>query len=286
MPKIVVHPSGAESDMLPARDALNQILDLVDMLVHSHPDSDHANSVVWFLESISSNSPITADLTGAGADPTIPAMTDALLSEAAVEDGISAAMEGRDIPSWMLNGAYNAAHRFFDRNTKAIGRTDITFGGPGFSSTILIAPAKARVALINLERAALDEEKKIRDWTHKAYGSIEGVVIDTTTYYGKPAIRVREKLSHRHIICIFAQESADRIGDRYNWRRTWDHSRVQVEGQLHYDRAGDVIRVSNADVIDIGPHSLIDIAEFSDDTFTGGLSPAEYLERWRSRGRD
>ena len=36
MPKIVVHPSGAESDMLPARDALNKILDLVDMLVHSH----------------------------------------------------------------------------------------------------------------------------------------------------------------------------------------------------------------------------------------------------------
>lgn len=286
MPKIVVHPSGTESDLLPARDALTQILDFVDMLVLSHADSDHADGVVWLLESISSNSPITAEISGAGSDPTMPVTDDVLSSMNAVEDGISAAMEGREIPHWMLNGAYNTAHRFFERNTKSIGRTDITFERPGLETTLHIAPAKARVAIINLERAALEEEKKVRDWTHKAYGSLEGVVVDTTTFYAKPAIRVREKLTRRDIICVFDQANADRIGDRYNWQKTWDHSRVRVEGLLHYDKVGDVIRVTSADVIDIPSSRPIDIAEFADSTFTSGMTPAEYLERWRSRGRD
>jgi hypothetical protein len=272
--------------MLPARDALTQILDFVDLLVLSHPDDDHVEGVVWLLKSISSNSPITAEVSGAGSDPSIPVVDDAMRAMAAVEDGISAAMEGRDIPHWMLNGAYNTAHRFFDRNTKSIGRTDITFDLPEATSTILIAPAKARIAVINLERAALEEEKKVRDWTHRAYGSIEGVVIDTTTFYGKPAIRVREKLSRRDIICVFDDGTASRIGDKYNWQKTWDHGRVRVEGLLHYDKSGAVFRVSSADVADIVPQRMINIAEFADNTFTNGMTPAEYLERWRSRGRD
>ncbi|WP_395714337.1 hypothetical protein [Reyranella sp.] len=284
MPKIVVHPSGAESDLLPARDALNQILDFVDLLVQSHPDDDHAETVIWLLASITSNTPITAEVSGAGADPAVPVVHEALRSMTAVEDGISAAMEGRDIPRWMLNGAYNTARRFFDRNTKAIGRTDLVFDG--VAPTILIAPAGARIALINLERAALEEEKKVRDWTHKARGSIEGIVIDTTTFYGKPAIRVRERLSRRDIMCVLDEANAVRVGDKYNWQKTWDHGRVHVEGLLHYDKSGDVIRVSDADVIDVAVSRSIDLAEFSDSTFTNGLTPAEYLERWRSRGRD
>jgi hypothetical protein len=204
----------------------------------------------------------------------------------AVENGIGAAMEGRNIPRWMLNGAYNAARRFFDRNTKSIGRTDITFDMPGAPSTIVIASAEARIAVINLERAALDEERKIRDWTHRARGSIEGVVVDTTTFYGRPAIRVREKLSHRDIICVFDEATAARIGDKYNWQKTWDHGRVRVEGLLHYDKAGDVFRVSSADVTDVPLQRITDIAEFADSTFTNGMTPAEYLEHWRSRGRD
>ena len=281
-----MHPSGAEGDLLPARDALAQILDFVDLLVLSHPTDDHADRIVWFLQSISSNSPITAEVHGANTDPAIPAGDDALRAMAAVEDGIEAAMEGRDIPHWMLNGAYDVARRFFDRNTKSIGRTDIIFDALGTTSTILIASAKARIAVINLEQAALEEQKKVRDWTHKAYGSIEGVVIDTTTFYGRPAIRVREKLSRRDIICVFDEGTAVRIGDKYSWQKTWDHGRVRVEGLLHYDKSGDVFRVSGADVVDIAPQRAIDIAEFADSTFTSGLTPAEYLERWRSRGRD
>lgn len=285
MPKIVVHPSGAESDLLPARDALTQILDFVDLLARSMSNDDQADAVVWLLKNITSNSPITAEISGAGADPAVPVVEEVTRSMIAVEDGIDAAIEGRPIPHWMLNGAYGAAHRFFERNTKTIGRTDITFDLPGAKSTVVIASARARVALINLERAALEEEKKVRDWTHRAHGSIEGVVIDTTTYYGKPAIRLRERLSRRDIICIFDNENAQRIGDKYNWQSTWDHGRVRVEGVLHYDKTGNIVRISDADVIDVEHPGPIDIAEFSDGTFTNGLTPAEYLDRWRSGGR-
>jgi len=276
--KIVVHPSGADSDLLPARDVLNHVLDFLALLSFAEPASD--TKVVWLLEKISSNSPVAAEVLGAGEDAVYVETTAAM---AALAEGIDAATEGKKIPAWMLNGAFETAVRFFKRNTETVGRTDITLNDN--EAPIYVPAAKARAAVNNLERARLEEEKKAHDWTHTAFGSIEGYVMATGRHYNKPAIWIRERKSKRDIRCVFDAETAQKVGSQFKWETAWGNGRVIVEGLLQYDKAGDVQQVSATDVIEVSG-GAISISEFADPTFTNGLSPDEYLELWRDRGRE
>jgi hypothetical protein len=280
--KIVVHPSGADSDLLPARDALAHVLDFLSLLNFAERDRGSDSKIVWLLENISSNSPVTAEMLGVGIDPSVMMGAEVAATMETFAAGIEAAIEGTHIPTWMLNSAYETAHRFFKRNTEVVGRSDIVLNGA--DSPIYVPASKARVALINLERAALDEEKKVRDWTHTAYGSIEGIVIATGTHYNKPAIWVRERKTKRDIRCVFDQETAKKVGARFKWETSWRHGRVVVEGLLQYGKAEDIEQVSASDVVELSVGTL-DIADFADPTFTNGLTPEEYLDRWRDNGR-
>jgi hypothetical protein len=198
--------------------------------------------------------------------------------------GVEAAIDGRKIPQWMLNGAYATAHRFFKRNTEIVGRTDMTLNGEAVP--IYMPATKARAALLNLEKASIEQEQRQRDMTHTAYGSVEGVVTYAGRYRTKAAIWIRERKSNLEIRCVFDPDTAERVGKRFNWDKAFNNARVIVEGAISYGQTGAVEQVAAIDVIESRQSKIIDIAEFADPTFTNGFSPSEYLDRWRDNGRE
>ena len=189
--KIVVHPNGADSDLLPARDVLHHVLDFLELLSAAETSRGGEPALTWLLESITSNSPVTARVLGAGADPAVAMTAEAGEAMSILAEGIEAAIDGKNIPDWMLEGAYQTALRFFKRNTQSIGRTEMTLNDN--DAPIYVPASKARLAVINLERATLVEERNERDWTHCAHGSIEGFVTRTGTHYNRPAIWIRDR---------------------------------------------------------------------------------------------
>ena len=103
---------------------------------------------------------------------------------------------------------------------------------------------------------------------------------DATTFYNKPAIRLRESLTNTDVVCVLSSTKSELVGAQHSWSDVWTGARVLAVGEVVYRSDGQIIRVHAEDVkrITTQPMSGRAVARPS---VTGGLSPENYLsELW------
>lgn len=145
---------------------------------------------------------------------------------------------------------------------------------------IVIAERSARAAIFALEasdRAFIDEAQS-EDLSRSEMGSVEGDVIQLTTYHGQPAIRLRERLHGWDVPCVLSAQLAERIGHEHGWFEVWAGRRIQVIGELLFRREGHIGRVIATDIKPVDSRPLTH-AEIADRNFTGGLPVRDYLDQ-------
>jgi hypothetical protein len=190
-------------------------------------------------------------------------------------------MENGHVPDWMGSATLAKAKSFFERNLNGVGRTDVKFDEK--APLVIVTESRARTAISALARTDEHEETRIpelesEDLSRLEIGSLEGDVIGLTTYYGRPAILLRERLSGRDLPCVLSTTLAEQIGHEHDWAEVWTNRRVQMSGELAFDRRGHVRRINAISItsIDSRPLTYSDIA---DPNFTNGLSIEAYLRQ-------
>lgn len=272
--RITVRSSLGEDGPLAVQDALRQVLDYFDLLSLAQGRDDQS-SVTWHLVDITMASPLTAVGEAAASVPGVPVAAISRLARERVGSGLASIAERGLIPDWMDKEAQEKTRGLLYRNLNGIGRTD--FHLDQNSPVVVIVERTARAGLIALDRAVLDRQSNEQDLSRTELGSIEGDVTDATTHYGKPAIRLRERVTGAEVVCVMSPDLAEKIGDRHAWREVWTGHRMMVSGEVVYKKDGTVLRVHADDMrpMDVASLSFSDLAI---PGITGDLAPQEYLD--------
>ena len=272
---IVIHPSGTDADDLTVADAMQQVLDtfaLISRAEVTDPSTD--TSVVWRLKRASTNSPFTVEATPVSSNPEVPVSRQAINAMLSFQEGIHSVLHATSKPRWMDRESEITLKRILTRNVNGIARTDIF---SAYQNTLTsIDHRSARRAQNYLDVLAAEEALKIEDLTRKEYGSIEGHVTDATTWHGRPAFRMRARLSGKELICTLTESAASTIGDELNWSEVFKRQRVLVSGVCHYNSTGLIVRVEVDEITSIKPKD-VSISDLRNPDFTLGRRPSEHL---------
>jgi predicted nucleic acid-binding protein len=134
----------------------------------------------------------------------------------------------------------------------------------------------ARVGLLALDRAEVETREV--DLSRTEFGSIEGEITETTTYYGTPAIKVQERLNGWGVTCIFSSELAEKARHSRDWDEVWSGRKILIRGRISYDRLGHLFRVHAENIQDVGAARPLTYQDIADPTFTNGLTPQDHIE--------
>jgi hypothetical protein len=227
----------------------------------------------WRLVSISMDSPLSLTAEPFSDIPGTPVDAIARQEKAALSTSLHEMTTAGHVPEWTGNSLRKPARSFFLRHMNGIGRTDVRFNE--HEAPIVIVERSARIAASALEQAA-QEKPPAGDLTRTEIGLIEGQVIEATTFYGQPAIRVKDRLTSTEVTCILSAELAERVGPLHDWNDVWRGRHVSVSGEIFYRQDGTVTRVRASEILNIDA-SQLEYADIADPNFTGGLSPADYV---------
>jgi hypothetical protein len=270
---ISIISAAGEDAPLTVDDATRQILDFFEMLTAA--GGEEGKLISWQLVSVSMQSPLSVTAEPFSDVPGTPGNEIARREKASLAASLEELTTRRRVPTSMPRPARQRAKSFFERNTKRIGRTDIKFDE--HSPPLIIQERTALAATSALEAAAADEAAPPSlDLTRTEVGSVEGYVIEAARFYGRPAARIRERITGAEVVCIMSDELAERIGPEHNWRDVWQGRRVLVSGEISYRHDGTIVRIRASDMVTVDAPQL-DYSDIADPNFTGGLSPADYL---------
>lgn len=276
---VVIHSTVGEDGPLTVQDSLRQVLDFFDWLSSSVSPEDR-ESVAWNLFTISRNSPLEAVGEAIALIPGIDAGEVARRAKAVVANEMHALSNGGIVPDWMDHEARAKARAMMNRTLNGIGRTDL-FLYEG-KAPIIITERVARLATIKLDQVDLELQARSEDLSRRELGSIEGESAEPTTFYGRPAIRVRERLSNKLVICALSSDLARHVGPDHRWDEVWGNQRVLVIGELIYGKDGQVSRVNATELKFFKPRA-VKMTDLAMPGFTGGVTAPEYLD-WLWRG--
>jgi hypothetical protein len=281
---IVIHPSGADVDSLTVADAMQQVLDTFALLSKAEvKDPSSGATVVWRLERASTNSPLTVEATAISSHPEIPVARQAIQAINTFREGIDDVLHARAKPAWMDGESQDTLKRLLARNLNGIGRTDFIVED---SPPTIIDHRSARRATNYLNVIAAEEALRFEDLTRKEYGSVEGNVTDATTWHGRPAFRIRARLSGRDVICVYPKGAGEYVGEDHKWSEVFKKQRVLVSGICHYNAQGDLTRIDVERIEEIKARN-ISISDLRDPDFTDGNSPSQHLRLvWGDEGND
>ena len=276
---ITVHPSVQEGESLTVHDAMQQVLDVINLLEQAADAAvTDGPKIVWRLHSATTNSPFSVRAEGASSDPSVSVAIRAIQAKRVVARSLAALTTDEPPPAWMNTPALKTAKRVADRNLNGIGKTEID--SEGDAERITLVPYNARTASNGIARALLEEGLLEVDQSHTEYGSAEGVVLAATTYYRHPAIYLKERLSGDRVICVFTSEAAQEAGSKNSLDVVWGGKRILVHGALHYDSDGQIVRIDVNDFQEITVQ-FVDLNEMRALDITRGLSPNAYLDMLR-----
>ncbi len=271
--KITVEASPHHPGILDIRDAMQQVMDYFDLLT-DRTQSD----VVWNLVFASTNSPFTAEGEPVDLRTNAPAYGLVRNHVEVVERGLHCLQEGKPLDDDFPAEKREVAKRILKRNLNGIGRTIIDLGN---DIVYNIEPMKAErsLAAINGED---DEEYDylFSTFARTEFGSIEGRIIDLSTDYDEPSIKVREHRSGREIQCRISDDARDEIENSLTAGDVWTHRRARIRGVIKYDPNGKIMRVYDSRISFIETKGT-KIKDFRDPDFTGGLPAYEYIDRLR-----
>lgn len=261
----IVPPDGGRGE-LTVESAMQQVLDAFQLLSAGSP------SVVWRLVSATTNSPLTIV---AEADDSIEAMEQV--------DTLSRSLEelraGKFPEAWKRPELQAAASSFLLRTASSLARTEFVVR----DDFVISVGRDDAVQFVGEQNSVISRPSVVEiSKTRKPQtGSIEGMLKEVTTFYGRPAIRIRERKSQRDIACVVSDELALTFSDHASVHDVWTKRRVTVRGTIHYGADGSIYKVDAIDVI-ASPIDTNTLPPLRDPDFTGGLSAAEYLEKFRA----
>ncbi|WP_162561335.1 hypothetical protein [Methylobacterium terrae] len=273
---VTVQSSAGEETPLLVGDAMRQILDFFELL--NFAGGSEGELIAWEVISVSMNSPLTITARAVPRSSGVDAISIAKREKAKIAYSFSDIIKGERIPDWMNDDARDRAKSFLKRNTNGVGRTDIVLYED--SRPLVINPTAAGRAFKNIEQY----EKSIvpitfeNDLSRVEYGSIEAKLKSLTSWYDKPAIVVKERLSKRDITCVLRPEVAHEIGKLHSWIEIWAGKRALISGRLNFQKEGrlQLVSADNIEIINQKPKRFEDIA---DPDFTGGLEVRDYLNQ-------
>jgi hypothetical protein len=269
---VTVVSSAGDSGALLVVDAMRQILDFFAFL--SAAGGDESSLIAWQLEEISMNSPLRATAVAVSTQPGIDASPIARREKALVSHSLDEIIKSEIVPDWLSGEPLQRASAILKRNIEGIGRTEIDYHNDNVRS--IINQSDAVAASRTIERSELEHSTIDKIYfPNVEFGTLDGNVKDITSRYGNPAVIIRNRATGEDVTCF---PSNDVVGTSHTWAEAWENKRVLVTGEISYRRDGKIMKISSADfeLVDASPLRFERIA---DPTFTGGLTPSEYLDR-------
>lgn len=246
---------------------MQQVLDIFEMI-------EDAPGVQWKLAVATTNSPFYVEGEAVSFEPSVDVSVVARAQKKYLSENFAAISKGKP----PVNDSFNVAiaKRVLARNVNGVGITeiDVDLGEP-----VKVTPkvAKSAIEALKKEPAGLFEEIA---QVHEEIGSVEGTLQDVGTYKNKPAVRIRNKMSG-DVWCVLSEKLQAEFQDRATYRDVWHHQSVVVRGKLNYRGDGILNFVYANDINLMAPPPPVNLDKLRDPEFTGGLSIADYLERFR-----
>lgn len=271
--KIIVEASQDHPGILDVRDAMQQVMDYFDLL------TDRGQSdIVWNLVFASTNSPFTAEGEPFDLRTKAPAFGHVQDYVAVIERGLSRLKVGEPLDNDFPPEKRGIAKRILERNLNGIGRTIIPIGD---DAVYEIRPRQAEKSLAAINGKDDDEyDYLFSTFSRKEFGSIEGRIVDLSTDYDEPSIKIKEHRSGREIQCRISDEARDEIKNSLTAEDVWTHRRARVRGIINYDPNGKITRVYDGRIAFIKIKEAT-MSDLRDPDFTGGLPAYEYIDRLR-----
>ncbi len=274
---IVIEPSAEHGDSLTVEDAMRQVLDFIEVVSAAASD-DVRSKLNWRLAEASTNSPFTATAEAFSSDPEWPNIDlYARDAKARVHAAFEVVGQTGVVPSWLEQKGASQFKGLLKRNLNGIGRTTYKLND---DAPIVVVERRARSTLDKMELVATERKVATPDFSGDEFGSVEGNVTKAITHYGKPAIRIRDRLSGKEIVCVLPPAIASRIGKDHAWDEVWSGERVLVTGRVKRSSDGTISVVTAEDITTITSKPIV-LEELVDKNISAGMSPAEYIsELW------
>lgn len=269
---IQVESNIGEDGPLTVADTLRQFMDAFDLISSAIAQEVGGDAIRWRLVSLSKNSPATAIAEAYSADPAVTVIPMVYRGKRRFTEGMAALGNG-DVVPW-IGERLDLAKSLLSRNLNGIGRTvfDLNDDAP---RTVIVEKI-ARAGLATIEQHEASKNSTEIDKSRSEFGTIEGNVLEATTYYGKPALYLRERISGRTVRCVLSEHAAKEAGPSHSWQDTWTSRRVRIKGQIFYDKAGAIARISASSVKDINPEPP-NLLQLQRTNILEGKPPTEYL---------
>ena len=276
---ITVHPSAQSGEDLTVHDAMQQVLDIIELLDRAGlSDGLQSPRVVWRLHSATTNSPFSVRAEGTSSDPTVSVALRAIQAKQVLARSLTSLVVESRRPEWMDVPTLRTTKRVLDRNLNGIGRTDIDTEVD--AERVLIVPTVAQVGAKAIDTVLLENKYSLPNQEHTEFGSAEGAVIAAATYYNHPALYLKDRLTGDRVTCVLSDEAAKKIGLKESLSVVWEGQRVIVHGALHYSPDGRIAKI-DAEDIDRISEEYVDLNEIRSLDITEGLPPIEYLNKIR-----
>jgi hypothetical protein len=271
--KLVISVDGSKEhpDLLTVQDVFTHVLELFQLVNESDPGSNE--QVRWKLVSASMNSPFTVVAEAIPARPGADIGQIAKLQKRAFHRNYAELQRGRIPSAWAGTKTRETVTRVLARNRNGIGTTTIDEGG-GYTPVVITREEAERVV-----EAVVAEQIAPRR-TKEQVGSIEGKLVEVSTYHGKPAIKLIERKTGAEVWCLVPEAFQHEIAEHTSIEDVWRGRRVVVRGRIMYGLDGKISRVEAASVRLVEARSISE-EQITDKDFTGGLTVTEYLERLR-----
>jgi hypothetical protein len=272
---ITIYPSLSDERLLGVADAMQQVLDSMQLFEDAQVALNPRTSFAWKLEKASTNSPFTVV---ALAQPLIPShfIEDEVQEvKEEVAKGIRNLIATGSSASWMTQGSLAVARNIFVRTKNGIGETDIDLEG-GNVISIRQEQAEAGIkAIAGINIMMLDQEIPAR----QSFGEIDGIMVAVGRYRGRPAVQIRTEL-YGFIWCSLPKHITEQFGSQHSMAEVWEGKTLGVQGRLNYAVGGSKItNIDATDVREIVDAPRLDLASVLDPNFTAGMDPIEYLDK-------
>lgn len=276
--KVIVQSNLGGDGPLTIRDALQQVLDFFELMEVAQGSDQESRAVTWKLAAISFASPLQATGEAISADPAVSIDLIAKRAKARVYESFNQIMKKQTVPDWVDDRAERLIKSLLQRNTNGVGRTDFQLSPK--APLVTIVEKSARAGLVTLEQADLARVAAQTDLTRTEYGSVEGDIVKTETYFRRPAIVIRERVGGKDVSCVLSDELAKTVGPQHSWSEVWGSQRVIISGEIFYDKYGDISRISVDEIIPVKPQPMT-FSEIGDSNITNGLAIPDYLDKLR-----
>ncbi len=269
---ITVESSLEHGDLLSVRDAMLQVLDFFDILTAAASDESRSH-MEWRLVEASTNSPFTATAEAVSCDTEMPSVDlYAREAKARTQVAFECLARGDDLPSWVRDDTKGKIVRLLKRNLNGVGRTVarlVTDDAP-----VIVAERTARAALQNIERR--EAANQPADLSGEELGSVEAHVIEAATFNGRPALRIRDRVSGDKITCVLSDDLAAQTGD-HKWSEVWSGQRVLAGGRIKRAVDGRVVHI-NADSLKVIQTRRANLPLLIQSGAAGALPPARHFD--------